>query len=217
MEHAHRITCSPSSHSYLSRWFWRVLGIIAFIGLGPTAECLAFSVTPTTLTFEAVQGETPQQQQLSVSRSRTNLITMTASSTVSWLTVSPEKQSITTSGGVTISVNTIGLTTGTHTGMITVKVGKGQKTVSVTLNVQAPPSAATVTLAWNSVSDPSLDGYKVYVGTQSGVYEKSIFVGNLTAYTVAGLTTRTTYYFAVTAYNGGGESPPSNEVSRTIY
>jgi Fibronectin type III domain len=131
--------------------------------------------------------------------------------------VTPAKQPITRSGEVVVAVNTIGLRAGTYTGMITVKVGKGQKTVSVTLKVQPPPSAGTVTLAWDAVTDPSLDGYKVYVGTQSGVYERTISAGSVTSYTVAGLTTRTTYYFAVTAYNSAGESSPSNEISQTVY
>ena len=218
MKRAHRITWSRCTNSYLTiRWFWRVLVVIALIGLEPAAECLAFTVNQTTLTFESIQGETPQQHKLSVSRSRTNQVTLTASSNTSWLIVSPNKQSMTTSGEVTVAVNTTGLTASTYTGMITVKVGKGQKTVYVTLKIQAPPSAGTVTLAWNAVTDPSLGGYKVYVGTQSGVYEKSISVGKLTGYTVDGLTTRTTYYFAVTAYNSGGESPTSNEVSQTVY
>jgi len=82
---------------------------------------------------------------------------------------------------------------------------------------QPPPSAATATLAWNPVTDPTLDGYKIYVGTASGLYTRTITVGNLISYTVDSLMTRTTYYFSVTAYNSAGESSPSNEVSKSIY
>jgi hypothetical protein len=38
----------------------------------------------------------------------------------------------------------------------------------------------------------------------------------VTSSTVAGLTVGRMYYFAVTAFNGAGESAPSNEASKTI-
>jgi hypothetical protein len=64
-EATNRITGSRGTTRYLAtRWCWQILAVIALIGLGPAAECLAFTVNPTTLTFEAVQGENPQRQQL---------------------------------------------------------------------------------------------------------------------------------------------------------
>lgn len=63
----------------------------------------------------------------------------------------------------------------------------------------------------------NLAGYKVYYGTASGNYATSVDVGNVTTYTVTGLSSGTTYYFAVTAYNtNSGESGFSNEVSKAI-
>jgi fibronectin type 3 domain-containing protein len=127
---------------------------------------------------------------------------------------------MTTTAQLTVAVNTSGLAAGTYNATITIRVGKATTTVPVTLTVstsQPPPSATTATLAWSPVNDPTLDGYKVYVGTASGLYTRTIPVGNLTSYTVDSLTTGTTYYFAVTAYNTAGESSPSNEVSKSIY
>jgi len=76
-----------------------------------------------------------------------------------------------------------------------------------------------VRLIWDANSEADLSGYKVYVGTNSGVYGASVgMVGVLTAptYTVTGLVPGK-YYFAVTAYNTQGiESGYSNEVSTTI-
>jgi len=62
-----------------------------------------------------------------------------------------------------------------------------------------------------------LAGYKIYYGTSSGNYSTVITVGNVTTYTITGLTDNITYYFATTAYDSSGnESAFSNEVSKTI-
>jgi hypothetical protein len=84
--------------------------------------------------------------------------------------------------------------------------------------------AGAATLSWvaptsndngTCLSDPA--GYKIYYGTSSGMYSRSIDVGNVTSYTVSDLTEGVTYYFAATAYDGSGnESDLSNEVSTTI-
>lgn len=70
-------------------------------------------------------------------------------------------------------------------------------------------------LSW-SPDDPSNPiGYKVYYGTRSRSYTKSIDVGKRTEYTLKGLEPAT-YYFAVTVYNSLGESDFSTEVSKTF-
>ena len=79
----------------------------------------------------------------------------------------------------------------------------------------------TATLAWDAVTDPRLSGYRVYFGTAPGTYSQSagngVNVGNVTTYTVTGLSSGTQYYFAVTAYDGSNnESVFSNEVSKVI-
>jgi hypothetical protein len=70
-------------------------------------------------------------------------------------------------------------------------------------------------------SDPNVTGYKIYVGTASGLYTYpgSPFVIGLTgSYTIAGLPSGQTYYFAISAFNAlGGESALSSEVSKSIY
>ena len=219
MEYTHQTAGSLDKNKYLpARWFWLVLALTVFMGLGPAAECLAFTVSPTALTLNAAQdGKTPPDQTLSVSRSRTNQRTVTTSDNASWLTVSPATTSMTTQATLTVAVNTSGLAAGTYNATITIKVGKATETVPVTMTLSSPPSATTATLAWNAVTDPSLSGYNVKVGTTSGLYSRTITLGKVTSYTVDSLTTGTTYYFSVTAYNSAGESPPSNEVSKSIY
>jgi len=77
----------------------------------------------------------------------------------------------------------------------------------------------TATLAWDAVSAAGLNGYKVYYGPAPGVYlqgsGQGISVGD-TTYTVTGLSSGTTYYFAVTVYGSSNESGPSNEVLKNI-
>ena len=81
-------------------------------------------------------------------------------------------------------------------------------------------SVAQVGLIWdapttNADGTPLTDlaGYKVYFGTASRSYGAPINIGNVTTYTVTGLTPGITYYFAATAYDtSNNESDFSNEV-----
>ena len=81
----------------------------------------------------------------------------------------------------------------------------------------ATPAGATASLEWLPVEDPSVIAYFVHYGRQSPgqpgscTYESSMYVDSPSA-TVPNLDPNTTYYFAVSAYNGL-ESPCSEEVS----
>jgi uncharacterized repeat protein (TIGR02543 family) len=78
------------------------------------------------------------------------------------------------------------------------------------------------TLSWdapvtNADGTPLTDlaGFKVYYGTSSHNYSKSIDVGNVTTYTVNNLAEGVTYYFATSAYDDtGNESNLSTEVMK---
>ena len=86
----------------------------------------------------------------------------------------------------------------------------------VTLSFPKIIHAAQVTLEWDAVIHPLLEGYLVHYGTYSGDYDVSLDVGNWTSCTIAGLEEGETYYFAVTAYSTEGEeSDFSNEVSHS--
>lgn len=85
-------------------------------------------------------------------------------------------------------------------------------------SVIASPGASA-TLAWDPVQDPTVTAYYVHFGTRSrnqtgGVYDEKISATSTTA-TVTNLEPGTTYFFAVTSYNGL-ESPYSQEVSAVI-
>jgi hypothetical protein len=77
--------------------------------------------------------------------------------------------------------------------------------------------AASVTLAWNPSTDPSVAGYNVYYGGASGNYTNKISVGLATSDATSGLLVGVTYYFAATTYNTSGmESLFSGEVLYTV-
>jgi type IV pilus assembly protein PilY1 len=74
--------------------------------------------------------------------------------------------------------------------------------------------AAQLKLSWNPNIESDLAGYKIYYGTQSKTYLKSIDVGNITNYVLTGLIAGRTYFLVATAYNTTYiESDYSNESS----
>jgi hypothetical protein len=78
-------------------------------------------------------------------------------------------------------------------------------------------SIAQIRLAWDPNTEPDVAGYQIYYGTASRSYRYSIDVGNVTTYTIQGLTQGVTYYIALTAYDSAdNESDYSNEVSGTL-
>jgi hypothetical protein len=85
-----------------------------------------------------------------------------------------------------------------------------------------PTPTRSVTLAWDanpatSDSGTNTVGYRLHLGTASGNYTQTIDVGSVTTVTVASLTSGTTYYFVVAAYNAAGvEGPYSNQVSYQV-
>jgi hypothetical protein len=80
-----------------------------------------------------------------------------------------------------------------------------------------PPTNGTATITWTANSEKDLAGYKLYVGTSSGIYNRTMDVGKVTSYSIA-LPKGSTYFFALTAYDSSGnESGRSAEVSRTLY
>ncbi|MFD0693459.1 endo-alpha-N-acetylgalactosaminidase family protein [Paenibacillus sp. GCM10027628] len=132
----------------------------------------------------------------------------------------------------TLTVNGQPVVSGQESGLISLNTGDNainivvtapdSTTKTYTVNVHraiAPPETPVLnnvvtgngklTLDWTQSSRSA--GYKVKYGTASGVYTKSVDAGNVNSMTVEGLQNGTTYYFAVSAYNAGGESGNSNE------
>src|SRR3989440_58044 len=89
----------------------------------------------------------------------------------------------------------------------------------------SPPSSLAptagnpqVTLTWHppaSDGGSAITNYRVYRGATSGGEALLSTLGVVTSYTDTAVTNGLTYYYQVTATNGAGESPKSNEVSAT--
>ena len=78
-------------------------------------------------------------------------------------------------------------------------------------------NSAQVSLAWDPNPEPDIDHYNVYYGTTSKDYDFAVDVGKNVNYTISGLDSNETYFFAVTASDdAGNESAYSNEVSTSI-
>lgn len=99
--------------------------------------------------------------------------------------------------------------------------------VGVEGNANSTPTAPvttnnnSATLQWDAVTSADVSSYRIYFGTAPGSYFQApgqgIPVGNVTTYTVTGLSRGTRYYFTVTAVDkSGNESPYSNEVFKDI-
>lgn len=97
----------------------------------------------------------------------------------------------------------------------------GSSSIGPTPSSPTPTATATATLSWSPNTEPDLRGYKIYVGTGSGIYNypgSPFVVGNVAAYTLTSLSAGQTYFFAVSAYDdSGNESALSAEVSKSIF
>lgn len=72
--------------------------------------------------------------------------------------------------------------------------------------------AASISVAWDPSPAPEVIGYRVYVGTQPGIYTRAYDVGDRTSFTYEDEESR--YYFAIAAYAYGPRvGPLSEEVS----
>jgi hypothetical protein len=180
----------------------------------PTPDAVApvFTITaPTTGTSYTATSAT-----ITVSGTATDNVGL---SQITWSNSRGGSGSVSVSG---ISANrsfNIALVSGTNVLTLTVldtSGNTGQKQLTVTYN-PGPVTSNSATLAWDAVVAPNVSGYRVYYGTTPGVYGPGLSIGNVTTYTVSGLSNGTRYYFAVTAFDASGnESGYSNEAFKDI-
>lgn len=84
----------------------------------------------------------------------------------------------------------------------------------VLLLIARAANAGELELHWTAPpSGPQVDGYRIYVGDQPGVYGTPIEVGNVLEHQLVVPDDCTLRHYAVTAFNAAGESEYSTEVS----
>ncbi len=86
----------------------------------------------------------------------------------------------------------------------------------VIFRISPAQAAPSITLKWDPSRASDVAGYRLYYGTSSRGYTQKLDIGSSTVTLVSNLSEGRTYFFAVTAYNAGAESSPSNEVSYTV-
>jgi hypothetical protein len=78
-------------------------------------------------------------------------------------------------------------------------------------------TAAEMTILWDAPTDPTIVGFSVVYGTQSGAYSQRMNVGVQTSATIGNLSDGVTYYFAVRSVSDGqAMSTVSNEVEYAV-
>lgn len=196
-------------------------------GLTELLAAEAIETKPKALTFQGVLGgANPPSQILEMIKSNAKQISWSGADNASWLSVSPQAGKMGTSTRITVSVNITGLPAGNYKGNVMLTLSRGGSiSIPISLTVASISSDGTsttgttpTTVTWIANAESDLAGYKVYVGTSSGLYGAPIDVGKVTSYTLANLKVGATYYFSVTAYDvNGNESIHSAEVSKSIY
>lgn len=85
-------------------------------------------------------------------------------------------------------------------------------------SLSATANDGSIDLSWSpplSDGGSAITNYELYRGTAPGAESWVAELGNVNAYTDGGLTNGTTYYYTVSAKNGVGEGPASDEASAT--
>ena len=190
--------------------------------LSGTTATPSIRLTPTSLAFTGTVGGTnPAAQTFMLTNPTGGTLTWTTSDNAAWLTLSAASGTTTTEvDTISATVNLAGLAAGIYNATITITATGAANTpqiipVSLTLSAN---TASSATLTWAANTESDLAGYKIYSGTQSGVYGAPISVGKVTSHVLTNLTKGTTYFFAITAYDSAGnESPHSPEVSKSIF
>lgn len=196
----------------------QVIPVSLTVAAAPTAPPV-IGLSLSSLTYTGTAGGTnPTSQSFTISNTGGGTLTWSASDSAAWLTLSPA--SGTNTGTVAAGINLTGLAAGTYSGTVTVAAtGATSKTLPVSLTINpGTTTASTATLNWGANTETDLAGYKIYIGTQSGVYGAPIALGKVNTYQASNLTIGTTYFFSITAIDtAGNESLHSTEVSKSIF
>lgn len=156
MRYGHRYNpVSRAVRRACSFHFYLGLGVILACGLWASPDAWAVSVSPTAVTFYAIEGAAdPSSQAVSVSKGNKRQANLTATDNAVWLAVSPSTATISSTAEVLLAAKVSGLRAGTYSASVTIKVEKGGSTViPVTLSVL--PATTLTTTSTTSTTQPT--------------------------------------------------------------
>src|SRR5207247_9136735 len=98
-------------------------GVVLVVSLSALPDARALQFTPTSLSFQAVQGGTnPPSQIVNILKNNNHTLNWSSSDNATWVSVSPTTGSITNSAQISVSVNHVGLASLTYTETVTFTV-----------------------------------------------------------------------------------------------
>jgi hypothetical protein len=191
------------------------------VSTGSTTTTSSISLNPASLSFSGTAGgANPLAKTINLSNPTGGTLSWTLAESAPWLALNITTGTTTTeTDQISASVGISGLSAGTYSTIISVTASGASNSpqqIPVSLTLTQPTTIASANLSWTADTNP-VAGYKVYMGTQTGLYNAPITLGTVTTYTAVNLGSGKTYYFCVSAFNSAGnESPCSAEVNKPI-
>jgi hypothetical protein len=186
----------------VKRTGWIVAGILAM--LLPAGEILAFPYAPSTLTFTAAEGaSTPPAQMVTFSKKSFFPKNWTATTTDSWLIISPASGTISAEQDtISVEVNPSGLSTGTYSGFFNIAItGKNDRIQTATIPVTFVVSTGGTTTTPSILLNPTSLSFS---GTAGGAnpLAKTINLANPTGGTLTWSMTEPAAWLALNSTSG---------------
>lgn len=157
MRHCHQYDLASRAAKHVNSFrLYLGFGVILAFGLWASSDAWAVNVSPTAVTFYAIEGAAdPSSQAISVSKGNNRQTKLTATDNAAWLAVSPSSAIITSATQVSMAAKVSGLRAGTYTATVTIKLDKGGSTVvPVTLSV-LPATTLSTTSTTTSTTEPT--------------------------------------------------------------
>jgi hypothetical protein len=192
------------------------------VSTGGTTTTPSILLNPTSLSFSGTAGgANPLAKTINLANPTGGTLTWSMTEPAAWLALNITTGTTTTeTDQVSASVSIQGLAAGTYSTVITVTASgaaNSPRQIPASLILSQPTTTGSAGLSWTANTETDLAGYKVYIGTQPGLYNPPITLGTVISYTATNLASGKTFYFCVSAFdNAGNESPCSAEVSKPL-
>ena len=200
------------------------VAVSLLVSSGGTTTTPSILLNPTSLSFSGTAGgANPLAKTMNLANPAGGTLTWSMTESAAWLALNIASGTTTTeTDQVSASVSIQGLAAGTYSTVIAVAAlgaanSPQQIPVSLTISQPTPVTTRSAGLSWTANTEPDLAGYKIYIGTQSGLYNPPIVLGTVAAYTATNLASGKTYYFCISAFDSASnESLCSAEVSKPL-